>query len=85
VKRKGWGWERGAYSTNAVSIASDTLREYKGTGGSASAAHENARIVKRGRKESGTDKRGGEREREKTYVSNEELGTGVFEGNMTTI
>jgi hypothetical protein len=24
-------------------------------------------------------------EREKTYVSNEELGTGVFEGNMTTI
>jgi hypothetical protein len=40
-------------------------------------------IVKRGRKDDRTDERRGERE--KTYVSDEELGTGVFEGNVTTI
>ena len=78
------GWERGAYSANAVSTASDRLREYKGTG-EAGPQHMKTRELEKeaGRKMEQT--REEEREREKTYVSNEELGTGVFEGNMTTI
>jgi len=74
------GQERGA-GTSAVSTANDILREKKGTGDSTSAAHEDARVVKRSRRNVAKTKY----ETRRTYVSNEELGAGVFEGNVTTI
>ena len=64
-----------------MSTANDMLREKKGSGDSTSTAHEEARVVKRSRRNVAKTKY----ETGRTYVSNEELGTGVFEGNVATI